>query len=429
MSAKPSSKLSSTPSIVLILLLLLPAYDGINRTYLKTIYAKDVNALIDKVVNFHLNNGLEPPARLPSENDQSAVNNITDEPVINENTDDNIAESYLEDSFSNDSYAANIANNEINLARTTCGLNALSADPELDNIAIQHANYINYVFANSTPTVFNAHSQSTIDNIAGVTGANNPFFTGNELKDRLLNADYSNIAYGVAENIAQSSYYHSLGDIVASDIATLSMTKSLLAAPYHLRGLMIPSSKVTGTGVIAYKPYNKEANTYQSYVVVNYAAATKASKNISYSGIFTYPCQDVTNTVTALYNETPDPFRGGRNLQANPIGQPIYINVPTAKTIKIRNISFYDVKRNSEISTQLLDADQDPYKNTSYELPANEAFILPLTDHLKSCEHRAKVAQNCGLYGNSQYRVSFDVMIDNKALISKSFTFTTGEVD
>ncbi len=429
MSAKAFSQSSNKPSIVLMLLLLLPAYDGADRTYLKAIYLKDVDTLmvkmITKIADFRLTDGLDPASSLPDNNADSQADKLAFEDTI---ANDNIADSHLERSSGSDKNAADIANNEINLARTSCGLSALSADSELERMAIGHANYIHHVFANSTPTLFNAHSQRQIDDIAEVTGHNNPYFTGDELKERLQRANYKNIAYGVAENIAQSSYYHSLGERVAPDVAAISMIKSLLAAPYHLRALMIPNSSVTGTGVVAFKPYDKDANTYQSYALVNYAAATKASKDISYSGIFTYPCQDVTDAVTALYNETPDPFRGARNLQTNPIGQPIYINVPTAKTIKIRNISFYDVARDSEVPTQLLDADQDPYRNTSYELPDNEAFILPLTDRLKSCEHRPKVGQNCGLYGNSQYRVSFDVMIDNKALVNKTFTFTTGQV-
>ena len=429
MSAKALSQSSNKPLIVLILLLLLPAYDGADRTYLKAIYIKDLDAFMIKMVaaiaDFRMTDDLDPASSLPDNNADSQAG----KPAFEDTTaDDNRAASHSDNGSSSDRNAASIANNEINLARTSCKLSDLSEDSELEKMAVTHANYINYVFANSTPTLFNAHSQRQIDDIAKVTGRNNPYFTGDELKERLQRANYNNIAYGVAENIAQSSYYHSLGDMVASDSASRSMIKSLLAAPYHLRALMIPNSSVTGTGVVAFKPYDKDANTYQSYALVNYAAATKTSKDVSYSGIFTYPCQGVTDTVTALYNETPDPFRGTRNLQTNPIGQPIYINVPTATTIKISNVSFYDVARNSEIPIQLLDTDQDPYKNTSYELPANEAFILPLTDHLKSCEHRPKIGENCGLYGNSQYRVSFDVMIDKKALINKTFTFSTGEV-
>ena len=324
--------------------------------------------------------------------------------------------------------AAIIADNEINLARVSCGLNALSSDPELENIAIAHANYIQHVYANATPTVYDAHSQSKIDDIATVTGESNPFFTGASLGDRLSNTGYSNVAYGVAENIAQSIYFNSIGDLLTPDVATLSMTKSLLAAPYHLRALMIPSSILSGTGVAAYKPYGKGANNNQGYVLVNNAAATIATRNTSFEGIFTYPCQGVTDTVTALYNESPDPFRGARNLQANPIGQPIYVNVPSANTIKLSNVSLFDIERNSEVPVQLLDADQDPYKGTNYQLPANEAFILPLTDELESCEHRPKIGQNCGLYGNTQYRISFDILIDNNVSKRQSFTFKTGEV-
>ena len=423
MSAKVSSQSSNKSLIVFMLLLLLPAYDGVERTYLKAIYIKDFDTLMIKMIakidGFRANSDVDTTIDDPNDSTDSQ----SDRPALNDNIVD------VDSASDHNKNAASIANNEINLARTSCGLSALSADSKLESMATQHANYIHYVFANSTPTLFNAHSQRQIDNIAKVTGRNNPFFTGDELKERLQSADYKNIAYGVAENIAQSSYYHSLGEIVAPDVATISMIKSLLAAPYHLRALMIPNSSVTGTGVVAFKPYDKDANTYQSYALVNYAAATKTSKDVSYNGIFTYPCQGVTDTVTALYNETPDPFRGQRNLQANPIGQPIYINVPTAKTITISNISFYDVARDREVPTQLLDTEQDPYRNTSYELPANEAFILPLTDNLKSCEHRPKIGQNCGLYGNSHYRVSFDIMLDNKAVVNKTFTFTTGEVD
>ena len=428
LSIKSSSQSSSMSSTILIcLLLLLPAYDGVDRTYLKAIYIKDLDTLI---ANFRLTNGLDLTISFPSDNadnqgDKLALDDtLADEKVANNNT----ADSDLVTNINYDKDAASIANNEINLARTSCGLGALSSDPELERMAIIHANYISYAFTNATPTVFNAHSQRKIEDIANVTGNNNPFFSGDDLKERLLTSDYKNTVYGVAENVAQSTYYNSIGDIVAPDVATLSMTKSLLAAPYHLRALMIPNSSLTGTGVVAYKPYDKNISTYQSYALVNYASATKATKDITFNGVFTYPCQDVMGTVTALYNETPNPFRGQRNLQTNPIGQPIYINVPSANTIKIRNISFYDIARNSEVPIQLLDADQDPYKNTSYQLPANEAFILPLTDNFKSCENRPKVSENCGLYGNSQYRVSFDVMIDNKALVNKSFIFTTGEV-
>ena len=99
--------------------------------------------------------------------------------------------------------------------------------------------------------------------------------------------------------------------------------------------------------------------------------------------------------------------------------------------IKVSNIKFRDTQRNTNIPIQLIDFDNDPYVNTNYALPANEAFILPLTDALKSCEvnRAANQSQQCGLYGNTKYQVSFDILVDDKNLESKSFTFTTGKVN
>ncbi|WP_250162553.1 hypothetical protein [Psychrobacter sp. WY6] len=81
----------------------------------------------------------------------------------------------------------------------------------------------------------------------------------------------------MTENIAQSIHYSSAGNLIRSDVVAGSMAKSLLAAPYHLRSLMMPSASVTGAGVVIYKPYNKEAANNQGYVLVNHAAATQAT--------------------------------------------------------------------------------------------------------------------------------------------------------
>lgn len=154
----------------------------------------------------------------------------------------------------NNPQAALSANNQFSLARTSCGLGGLSVDTALDDIAIKHANYIKYVFANSTPTSFNAHVENKISNIASLTGSNNPFFGGLDFSDRLLNAKYSNAQYGVTENIAQSVYFNSAGSFLKTDVVATSMAKSLLAAPYHLRSLMLPTSSVVGSGMVLYKP-------------------------------------------------------------------------------------------------------------------------------------------------------------------------------
>ena len=332
----------------------------------------------------------------------------------------------------NNPQAALSANNQFSLARTSCGLGGLSVDTALDDIAIKHANYIKYVFANSTPTSFNARVENKISDIASLTGSNNPFFGGLDFSDRLLNAKYSNAQYGATENIAQSVYFNSAGSFLKTDVVATSMAKSLLAAPYHLRSLMLPTSSAVGSGMVLYKPDAKNPALNQGYVLVSHASATQATKDTTVSGVFTYPCQGVTDTVTALYSESPNPVKGtGRDLHTDPIGQPVYVSMPSANKIKVSNIKFRDTQRNTNIPIQLIDFDNDPYVNTNYALPANEAFILPLTDALKSCEvnRAANQSQQCGLYGNTKYQVSFDILIDDKNLESKSFTFTTGKVN
>ena len=265
-----------------------------------------------------------------------------------------------------------------------------------------------------------------------MTGSNNPFFGGLDFSDRLLNAKYSNAQYGVTENIAQSVYFNSAGSFLKTDVVATSMAKSLLAAPYHLRSLMLPTSSAVGSGMVLYKPDAKNPALNQGYVLVSHASATQATKDTTVSGVFTYPCQGVTDTVTALYSESPNPVKGtGRDLYTDPIGQPVYVSMPSANKIKVSNIKFRDTQRNTNVPIQLIDFDNDPYVNTNYALPANEAFILPLTDALKSCEvnRAANQSQQCGLYGNTKYQVSFDILVDDKNLESKSFTFTTGKVN
>ncbi len=373
------------------------------------------------------------PKSIESESESANSATTASNPVVSKSKASN--EQRAEDEEVNNAIADDNAlavvnvDNEISLARSSCGLSEVSADPELAKIAIQHANYINYVFANSTPTGFNPYVENEISDIADVTGKSNSFFSGDSFTKRLAKANYANANNGVAENIALTLYFSSLGNLVAPDIAAMAMTKSLLAAPYHLRALMLPNSNLIGTGISAYKPFNREASKYQGYVLVTHAAATPAAKNNSVKGIFTYPCQDVSATVTALYNESPNPVKGtGRDLRTDPIGQPIYINMPSAQTIKVSNVKFYDVQRKTKVEVALLDFYQDPYKGTNYQLAATEAFILPLTDNLKSCEQGSNKGGNCGLYGNSNYQVSFDVLVDNKTLITKDFTFSTGEV-
>ena len=156
----------------------------------------------------------------------NSANDVTPEPTAPAASPDDTSTDKPDNVASdNEAQAALIASNTFSLARTSCGLGGLSADTALDNIAIQHAKYIKHVFANSTPTTFSPHYENKIADIANVTGDNNPFFRGVSFTDRLLQAKYGNARYGVTENIAQSVYYSSVGNIIGSDIMAGSMAK------------------------------------------------------------------------------------------------------------------------------------------------------------------------------------------------------------
>ena len=318
--------------------------------------------------------------------------------------------------------------NVISMARTSCGLGGLEYDEDLAQSAVAHAEYIKHVFINSNPRTFNAHSEATVAGIEKYTGSNNPFFTGIDLRARLITAAYPNLRYGATENIVQTSSYNPQGTVAAPEYAASVMAKSLLAAPYHLKSLMGATYGQTGSAMVAYTPHNTSPKNNLGYVFVNLSAGNAQSIRQEIDDMFTYPCEGVTNTSTALYNETPNPVAGtGRDLSTDPIGQPVYINIPTAERIKVSNVRFYDASRNQDVPTNLLDTQSDPHPNTGYALAANEAFILPITDYLNTCNGTRGSATNCGLHSNTTYTVSFDVLVDNSTLKQQSFSFTTGK--
>lgn len=321
--------------------------------------------------------------------------------------------------------------NFISLERQSCGLGGLSYDPKLAAMSIKHANYIQHVLANTNIGNLNPHEENGFVGFEKDTGEGNPYFSGVTFNDRLLAANPATPSYYASENIVQRTMWSSDGQVESPEYAGLSMARGLMSAPYHLRMLVNPDRTKSGTSVVTFTPKDRPAATNLGYVLVDTAASASNAAPVVPAGIITYPCAATTGTVTALYNESPDPTKGtGRNLRTDPIGQPVHILMPSAKEIKVSNIKIMDVARKINVPVQTIDYNSDPYRNTNYELPKNEAFIMPITDDFKSCETgKAPNRNNCGLYGNSQYEVSFDVLVDNKTMQSKKFTFKTGNVN
>lgn len=317
--------------------------------------------------------------------------------------------------------------NFFSMERIACNIGGYGQDQALANVSNKHANYLRYLYKNANIRNVNPHREDTYADFTDVSGPGNPFFAGAELIDRVRSANYIKNGQVVSENIVKRTEHNPSEGKATPEKVGIEMARSLLSAPYHLRSLVDPNLKNSGSSVLTYTPYGLKADTSFGYILVS-TSSSNTDNDSKPSGITTYPCGATTGTNTALYGESPSPVKGtGRNLLTDPVGQPVHVKVWQADTIKVSNIKFTDVARNIDIPVQLVDSSNDPYEDTYYELPANEAFFMPLTDSLQSCEKGTR--KNCGLYGNSKYKVSFDVLTDNKTLLKKEFTFSTGDVN
>lgn len=320
------------------------------------------------------------------------------------------------------------ASNVINEQRQTCGLTTMADDRELVSISSKHAKYLQYLHTNMALAGTDDHYQVRVKGYENVTGSGNPHFTGFSFTDRVIAANYQNAVNGGSENLIQQELQIVNGKLPSPNMVAEGFVRGLLSAPYHMETLLAPEKSLVGSSVVAYRPKGTDPKLRKGFILVNSTSITKESSKQSINGLFTYPCDGVKGTVTALYNEYPSPVEGtGRNLRKDPIGQPIFVYMPSAKEIKVSNIKIFDKSRNQTLPTQLLDHTKDPHKNTEYQLQRNKAFIMPITDSLHSCYTGAW--QNCGLHRNTEYQVSFDVLVDNKSTIKKSFKFTTGKTN
>lgn len=323
--------------------------------------------------------------------------------------------------------------NELNLRREKCGINALLPKVEIRSAVDNHGLYINYLLANSAVKALNPHIETVISGFEEFSGTRNPYFKGQTDLDRVRAAGY-NVSKGyITENIAVSSRYNSSGIKIANEDIAVDMLGGLLAAPYHQKSLMAHQLKYGDASFSTYVPYGNDSKTSRGYTL-NMIATVDGSVKIP-QGLVTYPCQGITDTSTALYHESPDPFAGiKRDLNTDPVGQPVLVRYPTAKTISVTNIKFVDTQRGMTLPTFELRQDNDPHKR----MRANEMFIIPLTDDIarNSCDpNQLKIlggsfkANSCGLYPNTKYQVSFDISVDGQSAKPHSFTFTTGNTN
>ena len=316
--------------------------------------------------------------------------------------------------------------------RTQCGLKSVANDNQLKALSASQGLYIKHLNENVAMTDYSSvdtHYQSPVTGGEYASGTTNPFFLGSSFTDRVIKIGFKDAIYGGSENIIQEEVGISNGKVLKPELAAEGFVRGLLAAPYHMHTLLNPERNLIGSSLVSYTPKNPESKGKKGYVMVSLVGSTEQGSDNKVEGIYTYPCQGVTGTLTALYNESPSPVAGtGRNLKTDPIGQPILVYMPEAEKIKVSAVSLVEVKSKKVIPTSILDASTDPHKGTEHELTENKVFILPITDNMDSCP-KNKPWKNCGLNANTEYRVTMDVLVDGKKRVRNSFSFSTGRTN
>ena len=114
----------------------------------------------------------------------------------------------------------------------------------------------------------------------------------------------------------------------------------LLAAPYHLAGLMASHRDVgislkSGGNLTSGADVAYAGSTAVTWLVADMAASsTNLPQLQSSSEVLTYPCQGITDTDYEVRAESPNPVPG-RDLSTQPIGHPIFIQALKGRSLVI----------------------------------------------------------------------------------------------
>ncbi|MBO6225841.1 MAG: hypothetical protein J6N72_10425 [Psychrobacter sp.] len=314
---------------------------------------------------------------------------------------------------------ADSINDQLSNKRSSCGMGRLSVDNNLNGVARNHIRYMKHVDTLANRIAANSHIEEVINGSESITGKSNPFYSGRTADERVFASDYKNKAYGATENIARVYYAENFKD--ASTIGNYLLA-SLLAGPYHMRSLLNDGLVDTGAAFSIYTPARAKNSTAYSLVINSGKSDLVKRSPYAQWGLLTYPCNGTGLVSQALFNESPNPFGTTRDLEKNPVGQPVYVRLdmdnPTKTPLQISNVVYKDVDRNISIPVQTITAENDVNKI----LDINESIIIPLTDNQKSCPDGKN---NCGLLPYTQYEVSFDYEFYGE-FINKVIRFNTG---
>lgn len=319
----------------------------------------------------------------------------------------------------NQTQAEKVALNLLNEHRQKCGFGTLTINQNLNNSAINHAKYLAYASETNQFGVashYEGQQQFSNGEVVQNTGTSSPYYSGYDVKSRLNPSQTGEKAItttyqyqSVVENIGLSQYSTSEKNYQSDTIEnTTSMLQGLLAAPYHMKGLLSPQFSEIG---LSYQEAKwTENNTNMPYNILSILEIVSASPrgylSTNTQQVLHYPCDGVT-TDYRLDHEDPNPFGSTRDLKQRPIGQPIYVLAPNNVTISHASATLTDNATKSTIYLNLLNRDNDPSPNKS--MSANEVIFMPDTP----------------LKANHKYDVTYHLTYATGERVSKSFSFHT----
>lgn len=270
-----------------------------------------------------------------------------------------------------------------NKARGDCGFGYITRNTKLDQAATAHANY------------------NVVNNVFGhYEVAGKPGFTGVDSWARNTAAGYANYAPGTNE-VGNVTSVFKVGDEL---VAVTSAAIELLAAPYHMAGILgnVGQSEI-GIGVQFVPPVR---NLTSAVVFADYGTPLGGrQQSLAAGDVRTYPCEGTTGTAYQLDGEDPNPVPG-RILLANPIGQPIFVMVARGHVLSIVSVTL--TGPDGAVLAVL------PTLNSSND--TTQRFLEP---------HYAIIMPDKPMLPMTKYSVLINGK-DNNQPFTRQFSFTTG---
>lgn len=301
----------------------------------------------------------------------------------------------------------------LNNNRTQCGFGGLTRKAALDTTASNHANYLKLASETNHMAIASHYETVVTDSLnqtLAETGLTNDYYSGQTVNERLnpttLGTKAIDTAYasnGHGENLAMMTYGSVSSSYVTSDtVAAHDMLMGLFAAPYHMKGLLVPQYTEVGISHQQAKWFTSPYY-YTGHILEIVSALPNTIKPRANQQLLNFPCDGVI-TDYQLTNETPNPFGDKRDLATRPIGQPVYVLAPSDKVIGSASMTLSENGQSAGY-IHVMTKDNDP----NGSLAANEVVFMP----------------DAPLKPNTLYQATYRLTYTDGIAANQSIKFTT----